>query len=156
MYRKSVPPFFPRCCFATIAILTYTLPSLSSTDFTVPTVVTYSQTWKKKKESTSTVRMIIKLKEEDETEFLFSFRFNQFPLNGTLFRLKPARYLVFCDTLFIILMQSQNRHFSSHTGQTCYELHHRSMMITLPEQEKGEIRSWFVILLLLFVPWIIL
>lgn len=49
----------------------------------------------KKKESTSTVRMIIKFKEEDETEFLFSFRFNQFP--GTLFRLKPARYLAFCD-----------------------------------------------------------
>lgn len=77
----------------------------------------------KKKESTSTVRMVIKLKEEDETGFLFSFRFNQFPLNGTLFRLKPARYLAFWGTLFIILMRSQNRYLLSHTGQTCYELH---------------------------------
>lgn len=65
---------------------------------------------KKKKESTSTVRMIIKLKEEDETGFLFSFRFNQFPLNGTLFQLKPARYHAFWETLFIILMRSQNRY----------------------------------------------
>ena len=86
MYGKSVPPGLPRCCFATTAILTLSLPSLLSIDLKINTVVTYSQTLKKKKESTSTVRVIIKLKEEDETEFLFSFRFNQFPLNGTLFR----------------------------------------------------------------------
>lgn len=110
MYGKSVPPGLPRRCFATIAILTLSLPSLSSIDLKVTTVVTYSQTLKKKKESTSTVRMIIKLKEEDETGFLFSFRFNQFPLNGTLFRLKPARYLAFWETLFIILLRSQNRY----------------------------------------------
>lgn len=94
--------------------------------------------------------MIIKLKEEDETGFLFSFRFNQFPLNGTLFRLKPARYLAFCETLFIILMRSQNRYLyptQDKLAMSCTSQY----VITLPEQEKGEIRSWFVILLLLFV-----
>ena len=151
MYGKSVPPGLPRCCFATTAILTLSLPPLSSIDLKVTTVVTYSQTLKKKKESTSTVRMIIKLKEEDETEFLFSFRFNQFPLNGTLFRLKPARYLAFWETLFIILLRSQNRYLyptQDKLAMSCTSQY----VITLPEQEKGEIRSWFVILLLLCVP----
>ena len=100
---------------------------------------------KKRKESTSTVRMIIKLKEEDETEFLFSFRFKQFPLNGTLFRLKLAGYLAFCETLHIILMRSQNRYLLSHTGQTCYELHHRSIWSPYlsKKREKLGLGSWY-------------